>query len=384
MTEQYVAHKFDPQVAAVYGIVPAILFQYICWRSKNSPTRWIQFTLNELCKQYSYLGQKQVRNALDRLICSQGKTPALVLRKGMRGKSFLYAPVCHEPAVERWVKFDTKIAKSKKLGLVEAIIFYNIGYWIKRNWDDHAREYCQYLDPTKFDYDADRLTEFAYQKTRQSAAHFCYIDAWVKDHPYVSLRSAFYGFSRLLKAKMLVRTYLRNRLPLWQFTDKMAKLHVAKSLMVNAQEDSSARRANAVQEGQIQCKEDKCNAGRAEELGISSSSPEGNQNVRSSTLEACVVRFAHSKQVEEDSDPFRQVLAGARPAAGTASNRPSAKLSLERKIRRDLNRPNLPVYKAHGSPVKRSYHRQPVPQNEFDLNVMDDMTPEQRAAYVRQ
>jgi hypothetical protein len=106
--------------------------------------------------------------------------------------------------------------------------------------------------------------------------------------------------------------------------------------------------------------------------------------VQSSTSEAPVVRCANQKQVKENVDAFRRSLAGARSAAGTASSGPSAKLALGRKIRRDLNRPNLPVYKEHGSPVKRSYHRQPVPQNEFDLNVMDDMTPEQRAAYVRQ
>jgi hypothetical protein len=380
--DQSTVHKFDREVAAVYGIVSAIIYQYICWRSVNSPVRWITFTLEELSEQYPYLTYEQVRNAVDRLIYPCGKNPALVTRRGKRGSSFLYAPVCESPEVRLWAKFDTGLAA--RLGLVPAIIFYNIGHWIKKNWDDHAKERAAYYDPAKFDFDVDRLNAQAYKDTRDSAAHYCYIDHWVKERPFISRRSAYYGFSCLLKANMLVKTHLRDRQPLWGFSDKESKKHIAKSLTTSRVEDSSAKLPEPVQNYQSQCINPRASAKLPVDSGSTDSSPEGSRAFRSSTSETAVVRSAHQKQVEEDSDAFRQVLAGARPAAGTASNRPSAKLSLERKIRRDLNRPNLPVYKAHGSPVKRSYHRQPVPQNEFDLNVMDDMTPEQRAAYVRQ
>jgi hypothetical protein len=380
--EQSTIHKFDREVACVYGIVPAIIYQYICWRSVNSPVRWITFTLEELSEQYPYLTYAQVRNAVDRLIYPHGKNPALVTRRGKRGSSFLYAPVCESPVVTRWTKFDTGLAA--RLGLVPAIIYYNVGYWIKKNWDDHATERAAYYDPAKFDFDVDRLNAQAYQDTRDSAAHFCYIDQWVKERPFISRRSAFYGFSRLLKANLLVKTHLRDRQPLWGFTDKEAKKHIAKSLIANEGRDSNAGLTESVQNQQSQCRISRASALSTVDSSSSDSLSRECPPVQSSTSEAPVVRCANQKQVKENVDAFRRSLAGARSAAGTASSGPSAKLALGRKIRRDLNRPNLPVYKEHGSPVKRSYHRQPVPQNEFDLNVMDDMTPEQRAAYVRQ
>lgn len=372
--EQSTVHKFDREVACVYGIVPAIVYQYICWRSANSSVRWITFTLEELSEQYPYLTFKQVRNAVDLLIYPRGKNPALVIRRGKRGSSFLYAPVCETPFVRQWAKFDSSLAT--RLGLVPAIIFYNIGHWIKKNWDDHAKERAAYYDPAKFDFDVDRLTEQAYKDTRDSAAHYCYIDQWVKERPFISRRAAFRGFSCLLTAKLLVKTYIRDRQPLWGFTDKEAKKHIAKSLITMENQDSSAKRAEPVPKGQTQCLKGKASAQRAMELDGSPSSPEGSQAVGSSTSEAAVVRFAHSKQVKEGYDAFRP--------AGTASNRPSAKLALERKTHREMNRPNLPVYKSHGAPVKRAYHRQAIPKNEFDLNVMDEMTPEQLRAYARQ
>lgn len=366
--EQITIHDFDREVASVYGIVPAIVYQYICWRSVNSPVRWITFTLEELSGQYPYLTFKQVRNAVDLLIYPTGKNPALVIRRGKRGSSFLYTPVCESPVVRQRIKFDTGIAA--RLGLVPAIIFENIGHWIKKNWDDHAIERAAHYDPAHFDFDVDRANEQAYKDTRDAAAHFCYIDQWVKEHPFISRRAAYRGFSCLLTEKLMVKTYLRDRQPLWGFSDKEARARIAKSLITMKNPDSSAKRAEPVPKGQTQCLKGIASAKRAEESGRSSSSPEGSRAVRSSTSEAAVVRFAHSKQVDEDNDAFRP--------AGTASNRPSAKLSLERKTRRELNRPNLPVYKAHGSPVKRSYHRKPVPQNEWDMNYWDELPPEQR------
>lgn len=366
-------HKFDREVASVYGIAAAIVFQYICWCSKKSAVRWITFTLDELCKHYPYLTYKQVRNAVDRLIYPEGKNPALVIRRGKRGSSFLYAPVCEAPCVRLWGKFDTGLAT--RLGLVPAIIHYNISHWIKKNWDDHALIRAAKLDAADFDFDVDRLKTQAYKDTRDSAAHFGYIDQWVKERPFISRRSAYRGFSCLLKEKLLVKTHIRDRQPLWGFTDKEARKHIAKSLITNEVEDSSATRAESVPKGQTQCHKGRASATRAVETGVDDSSPRECSRAESSTSEAAV-RFA--KPIKENSDVFQQPsLAGARSAAGTASNGPSAKL-------RDLNQPNLPVYRPSRNTAKRAYHRQPVPQNEFDLNVMDDMTPEQRRAYVRQ
>lgn len=372
--EQSTIHEFDRDVASVYGVVSALIYQHICWRSVNSPVRWVTFTLKELAAQYPYLTDDEVRNGLYRLVFPHGKHPALVMRKGKRGKSFLYCPVCQDPVVMKRSKFSVKLAT--QLGLVPALIHYNISYWIKRNWDEHAKERAAYYDPEKFDFNEDRLIAQAYRDTRDSAAHYCYIDEWVKDRPFISRPAAYRGFSCLLKANLLVRTYLRDRLPLWGFTGKEAKKHISKSLITKETRDSSLKSPHPVSNHHIQSQITTSSLISPQYCESTDSSSRRSRAFESSTCEAQVFRSAQMKQVKEGSDAFRP--------AGTASNRPSAKLALERKTRRELNRPNLPVYKAHGAPVKRAYNRKPVPQNEFDLNVMDDMTPEQRAAYVRQ
>lgn len=366
--EQSTVHEFDRDVACVYGIVSAIIYQHICWRSVNSPVRWVTFTLKELAAQYPYLTPDEVRMGLNRLVFPHGKHPALVMRKGKRGKSFLYSPVVDNPVVMKRSKFDVKLAT--RLGLVPAIIFYNIGYWIKRNWDEHAKERAAYYDPEKFDFDVDRLNRRAYEDTRNSAAHYCYVDEWVKERPFISRPAAYRGFSCLLKANLLVRTYLRDRLPLWGLTDKEAKKHIVKSLITKEKKDSSLKSPHPVSNPHIQSQIPTSSLISPQNHGSTDSSPRRSRAFGSSTSEASVFRSAQEKQVKEGNDAFRP--------AGTASNRPSAKLALERKVLRSLNQPNLPVYKEHGVPVKRAYHRKPVPQNEWDMNCWDEMPPEQR------
>lgn len=379
--EQYVAHKFDTQVAGVYGVVPAIIFQYICWRSGNSPVRWIQFTVDELCKQYPYLTPKQVRLALHALVNSGSRTPALVLRKRVCGRSFMYAPVCKDSKADQWHYFDIRIAE--RLGLVPAIIYQNISWWIKKNWQEHADEYYRYLDPVNFADDWDQMQGHAYQHTRRAAAHHCYVRAWASDHPYIPQRSIERGFSCLLTSKMLVRTYARNRLPVWQFSSKTAQNYIAKSFGNQEIIDFTAKRAIPPPKGQMHRQKGNHAAKRAIKQGLTPSEHRGNQS-DGNQLEAPVVRCAHQKLLVETCNPFQQSLAGARSVAGTALTRPAASPSVERAVLRNLNQPNLPVAKSNGRPVKRAYRRRPVPQSEFDLNVMDEMTPEQLAAYVRQ
>lgn len=379
--EQYVAHKFDTQVAGVYGIIPAIIFQYVCWRSSNSPVRWIQFTVDELCKQYPYLTPKQVRLALHALVNSGSRTPALVLRKRVCGRSFMYAPACKDSKADQWHYFDIRLAE--RLGLVPAIIFQNIGWWIKKNWQEHADEYYRYLDPAKFDDDWDQMQGHAYLHTRRAAAHHCYVRVWAGEHAYIPQRSIERGFSCLLAAGLLVCSYSRNRLPVWQFSDKMARDYIAKSFGNQEIIDFTAKRAIPPPKGQMRRQKGNHTAKRAIKQGLTPSEQGGNKDVRNH-IEAPVVRCAHQKPLAEAFNAFRHPLADARSAAGTALTRPAASPSVERAVLRNLNQPNLPVRHSNGRPVKRAYHRSSVPQSKFDLNVMDEMTPEQLAAYVRQ
>ena len=55
-------HRFNPQIAELYGINAALIFQYIWYRSvKMAGGRYVAMTLDDICKQYPYLGRKQVR-----------------------------------------------------------------------------------------------------------------------------------------------------------------------------------------------------------------------------------------------------------------------------------------------------------------------------------
>ena len=395
MNCEYIAHSFDPKVAEVYGIPAAIIFQYIARRSDDSPDRWVRLTLNDICKQYPYLGRDQCWRGLHRLINATRKSPPIIFRKPTPNRrAFLYAPACAKHKCDHPHSFDIQLAE--RLGLVPAIIYYNVGFWIKQNWINNAEEAYAILDPNKFDGNDQEMQAFAYRNTRESAAHYCAIDKWLKRHPYISERSAQRGFACLLEDGQLSRTCAGDRTAIWHLPSKILDKFEVMFLEIKDLEDLGAKTKRWVPKPNAECQNQTMGAKTKRQMPVSGSADEGSASVKETLYETIVTRSARQKPLEDDSNAFRLPVADAPDVAGTALNGASRGPTVEtRSYERDilrkiayLNRPNLPLVKKKvtdhlGVPVKRPYHMKPHPENPNDLNVMEDMTPEQLDAYVR-
>lgn len=214
MIEPNEEHFFDPKIAELYGINAALLFRYICWRSDHSKNRWVALTLPDLCARYPYLGRDQCYRALAALTHPGKKTPALISRKAApAGCGFIYAPVSKDNTVSGLHTFNVLVAT--EVGIVAAIIHHNITYWIKLNWRERVDELSAHLDPKKFDYDNYAMEAFAYVNTEKAAKHTGSVEKWAEAHSYISLRTVERGFARLVKHRMLSRTYNLHRVPVW-------------------------------------------------------------------------------------------------------------------------------------------------------------------------
>lgn len=244
-------HEFDPRVADVYGINAALIFQHICYLAQGQ--NWVSLTLPALCKKYPYLGRDQVWRALKALTHPGPKTPPLVLRKGKeRGNSHMYAPIPKDGFCENPHKFSTNLAN--ELGVVPAIIYRNIRYWILKNWMDRADELYGRMKPEQFDYDVYAMKEFSYDNTRKAAAHFCTVDQWLEEHRYIGRSTVFSGFTCLLEEGLLKRTYLADKVPSWKLPGKTLFCYKRKVLEGCDLKNSSPKTKLPVQEPNAQSK----------------------------------------------------------------------------------------------------------------------------------
>lgn len=278
-----IAHEFDPNVAVVYGVNAAVLFQHICYLSQESPSRWVNLTLQELCTKYPYLGRKAIWRALQVLVKPGRKTPPLVLRKGTQaGTGHLYAPVPKDGFCENPHKFD--IALAGKLGVVPAIIYRNVRYFVQKNWMIRAETLYDRLDPDTFHLDNIAMWTFAYDNTIKAAAHFTTVEQWVKHRPYVALRSAERAFNCLLEEGLLLRTYLKNKVPLWHLPAKTLFCFKRNLLSSCTLENSAAKRKLSPPKGNS-CRQKETDAAKRKRgLGSQVTEPESDDGNPASVL----------------------------------------------------------------------------------------------------
>jgi len=239
--QRYKPHRFNPSIAEIYGIPAALIFQYIWFRSvKMAEGKWVTLSLEDIYKQYPYLGKKQVWLALQKLVNSHRKTPALVCRKPAdEGYGYRYAPISRD-AGNKFISFDTHIAAQH--GIVPAIIHANIAYWVRDNWREKAERLYEYLDPAKFDYDDLQLQYFAFDHTRKAAAHYVSVKKWAKLNPYISERTTKRGFASLLAAGLLKILHTRSRIPLWIVQEKLLRSYMRERLNGSDLENERAKR----------------------------------------------------------------------------------------------------------------------------------------------
>lgn len=383
MIETYTPHRFNPTVAEVYGVNAALIFEYVSFRSRTAPARWVDLTLDDICKQYPYLGAWQVWAALQKLISAGRKTPPLILRKQVDG-AYLYAPVCEQSSKEALHVFDARVAL--QVGVIPAIILHNVGYWIKENWRTAAEELYQRLDPEEFDSSDFQMQRFAYQMTRKVAAHHSRVEDWVKHHRYVSQRTAERGFSCLLQEGSLKVTHVRRRKPLWHLSRKWLCEFEREMLSKSDLCEFTAKTQNVAPKPKV-CRQNPKRAAKTQaDLTLTSMGSTSSGAVEEAFIEETGLRL--EKPVEDHNDPFEPpALANARTGQPEGRRERSTSFRSSRELRQN-NVPNLPEVKAKilrdglGHPVKRQVVHKPTPDDPDWLEYLEELTPEERNSYI--
>jgi len=379
MSEDYTPHRFNPDIATVYGIPSALVYQYINFRSREQrrcgKSAWVDLTLDELCKQYPYFGRWQVWSALQNLIYPGKKTPQLVLRKNI-ANIFTYAPVAEDNTLALHF-FDVKVAV--KFGVVPAIIFQNVGYWITKNWKDKADLLYRMLKPEEFDFDDRAMQEFAFEHTRMSAGHFETIEEWVTEHrPYLSQRTARRGFSCLQKAGWFGFRRIKRGKPMWFFTHKLMNDYMQKMLEKSDLENVASKTKQVEAKTQCLASKTECvEAKTKQESGLTRSPKVTYYAFGEAAIDEAVE--VRESQVRKALDDF-----ASRSPSGDEHFVSRKELSQIRK----LNRPNLPALKqkiatdAFGHPVKRKYTRKLTPDDPDFLERFEMMSEDERQHYL--
>jgi len=377
MSEDYTPHRFNPDIATVYGIPSALVYQYINFRSREQrrcgKSAWVDLTIDELCKQYPYFGRWQVWAALQNLIHPGKKTPPLILRKNI-ASIFTYAPVAEDNSLALHI-FDVRVAV--KFGVVPAIIYQNVSYWITKNWKDKSELLYAMLKPDEFDFDDRAMQEFAYNNTDRAAGHFNTIEGWVAKHPYVSHRTARRGFSCLQKAGWFGFRRIKRGKPMWFLTKKLMRDYVQNMLEKSDLENVAAKTKRV--EAKTECvaaKTKRVEANTQQEVGLTHSNVVACRAFGEAVIEEAVGDCQN--KVTQAFDDF-----ASRSASGSEHFVSRKELTEIRK----LNRPNFPAVKqkistdAFGNPVKRKYTRKLTPDDPDFLERLEMMSEDERQHY---
>lgn len=368
MSDNYLPHAFNPQVAELYGVNPALIFRYLSFCTDSG--RWTSPTLAELKERYPYMGEWQIWAALKKLTTPGRRTPPLVLRKYVNG-SYLYRVIAPDTCVSPHT-FDVNIAL--KVGIIPAVMYHNLGHWIRTNWKLRAEKLYTTLDPEDFDYDEWFMQRHSYQMTRGAAAHYTSAAEWVKGHPYVTERSAKRSFVLLQKEGLIQKGLRRRQRQLWLLTRKTLNQYEQEMLNKSNLGSDGAKTQSHRPKPKTNGQNPKPSAKTQNETGLSHSPEAGSNAFEEAPIEEPVLRLKN--QLADNSDAFRSPssLADARNTeAGTASRvaTPSAA---------QWGKPNLPpVRKQKKEPVQKRVRRKiPAPDDPEFYEFYDSLSEAER------
>lgn len=363
MSENYTPHGFNPQIAELYSVNAALIYRYLTFRTDGG--RWVNPTLADLQALYPYMGEWQIWAAL-KLLTNSGKTnPALVMRKFVNG-SYLYRPIvpdsCRSPHT-----FDVTVAM--KVGVVPAIMFHNIGHWIRENWKRRAHELYTTLDPEEFDFDEYQMQRHAYQLTRGAAAHYTSAAEWVEQHPYANLKTVKRGFVQLQNAGLLRKGIRKRYRQLWHLTRPLLNKFEQEMLSKSLLEDSGAKTQNKGTKPKPSGQNPKQRDKTQSKSRLSDCPEDGSEAVEEAVLEET---SPLKKQIADNSDAFLPPsLANARASVVTTStgSTPSATR---------WSTPNLPKRRPTNKYVRRV--KVPNPDDPEYYEYLDSLSLEERLA----
>ena len=378
MSENYLPHVFSPQVAELYGVNAALIFRYLS--HVTSTGRWTSPTLAELSARYPYMGDWQVWAALKKLTNPGRKTPPLVLRKFVNG-SYLYKVIAPDTCLSPHT-FDVNIAV--KVGVIPAVMYHNLGHWIRMNWKQRAEALYTTVDPDEFDYDEYQIQRHVYQMTRGAAAHYTSAAEWVKEHPYVKLSNAKSSFMLLQKEGLILRGPRRRHRRLWLLTRKTLNQYEQEMLNRSNLGSDSSKTQNQRQKPKAKAKNPKLSPETQCKPGLSDS-PEDTSDafIEARIKEAAAFRL--KKQIIDNSNAFRSSSAladASSPEAGTASTAGATPSAIRARVSR-WNTANLPPVRkqkkdALGRIQKQVRRKIPLPDDPEYYAYLDSLSLEER------
>ena len=435
---EYRDHTFNPILAKNFSINAALIFQYIVHRSAHSksPDKFVRLTLPDFKMQYPYMGEWEIRSALKKLTMPAlrpssvrpGKSAPAIVHQRVESDGYSYAPSCHDLMGTTKHKFDKELAT--RIGVIPAIIYSNVSYWIKFNWDVAFNEVYQKVDPASFGDDDLSVRVFAANYTKPKAAHHGTVKAWLKLHPYVTPRTAARGFRKLVVAGLLKVTHTTRKIPVWELASKdeldylciLIGLNDLSAAQLLLHKQLNAKITVMMPKSQSRCQNHRLDAKITAKSQLSSNPSITCSDVNEAVLKAGSVAFG---SVDEASsrDMSSSVSAGevssASPSQPSTSQRDEdaaaaptltlpAEFQMSRSQLRDaieavnpetvskirhLNRAHVPKLKkklvrdAFGLPavrVKRKYTRHPTPDDADYFEYMEDLTPAERITYAAQ
>ena len=433
---EYRDHTFNPILAKNFGINAALIFQYIATRSAHSkaPDKFVRLTLPDFKMQYPYMGEWEIRSAIKKLTMpasrpsstNHGKSAPAIVHQRVESDGYSYAPSCHDLMGATKHKFDKLLAT--QIGVIPAIIYSNVSYWIKYNWDVAFNEVYQKVDPASFDDDDHSVRVFAANYTKPKAAHHGTVKAWLKLHPYITLSTAERGFRQLVETGLLKVTHTTRKIPVWELALKDELDYMRILLGVNdlsSAEAPSSKQLN-FNSTDIPSKSQSHLQNHSLTFKITSKQHLNSEVIRLYTalneavLKAGSVAFGSVDEASSrdmSSSLSAAEVSSASPSQPSTSQRDEdaaaaptltlpAEFQMSRSQLRDaieavnpetvskirhLNRAHVPKLKrklvrdAFGLPavrVKRQYTRHPTPDDPDYFEYMEDLTPAERSAYI--
>jgi hypothetical protein len=156
-------HLFDPVVAKAYGLNSAAVYQYLAWHCRKYG-QWVG-RMDSLLQTAPYLSRYELRRALSRLL-GHG-CPKILNRKPEGGDRYHYAMI-QRIRCRKFHAFDPRMAT--KYGILPAVIYDNVLYWINEAANTGEDEPSHYTTPAQsqklYPYAAFRSIERAFQVLR--------------------------------------------------------------------------------------------------------------------------------------------------------------------------------------------------------------------------
>jgi hypothetical protein len=357
----FLPHRFNPQIAKIYGLPAAIVFHYIWLRCDRRSGKFITLTVDDIAQRYPYLGRTTIWEALQRLVMP-GKNPGIVSRKIINGV-YHYGII---PTDKEYVgyKFDVNVAT--ELGIVPAIILASVGHWVKINWKQQAEKALCELYPEVTEHYPTAYKE-ALVQTARGAAHTTTIEDWVTWHSYLSERTVRRGFLCLLKAGLLEKRTGKQHKTIYTLNVDLMSNYGDKLLSLSMLENSGAKSERRP------AKSERIPA-KSERISTVSTS-EG------STCAAPDEALYDEAFSDQHGDAFAPPsLADARFRLARSASKGKFSLALRAELSQ-IDQPGYPRRKRR-SRKKRRYTRLPKPDDpDFDLYI-DDLPPVEREKYL--